>query len=50
MEFGQQVKEWDERNGVSKAVVNGVKQVASSVGGAIKGFADQSRQENNYQM
>ncbi|KAK8806311.1 hypothetical protein JH06_0704 [Blastocystis sp. subtype 4] len=49
-EFGQQVKEWDERNGVSKAVISGVKQVASSVGGAIKGLADQSRQENHSQM
>lgn len=41
--MGHQIKDWDERNGVSKTVVSGVKQVASSIEGAIKGFADQTR-------
>ncbi|KAK8791766.1 hypothetical protein WA588_002075, partial [Blastocystis sp. NMH] len=35
-ELGHQIKDWDERNGVSKTVVSGVKQVASSIEGAIK--------------
>ena len=44
-ELGQSVREWDERNGVSKALISGVKQVATSVGTAVKGFADKTRAE-----
>lgn len=41
--MGHQIKAWDERNGVSKAIVNGVHQVAGQVTTAIKGMADQNR-------
>ena len=45
--MGQQIKAWDERNGVSRAIVNGVHQVAGQVTTAIKGMADQNR-SNSY--
>ena len=53
-ELGTQIKEWDERNGVSKAVVNGIKNTASAVEGAVKDYANKARNNpditiNNYQ-
>lgn len=45
--MGHQIKEWDERNGVSKAIMNGLHQAATSVTNAIKGYADQSRKDLN---
>lgn len=45
--MGHQIKAWDERNGVSKAIVNGVQQVAGQVTTAIKGMAEQNR-SNSY--
>ena len=41
------MKEWDERNGVSRAVVNGIKVAASAVGNAVKDYANAARNNPN---
>ena len=42
-ELRHQIKEWDERNGVSQAVVDGIKRAAKTVEGVVKDYADKSR-------
>lgn len=49
-ELGTQIQQWDERNGVSEAITNGIKKAANAVEGAVKDYADKSRKNPNVRI
>lgn len=49
-ELGTQIQQWDERNGVSEAITNGIKKAANTVEGAVKEYAEKSRKNPNVKV